>query len=312
MAGTMRAVRFAEYGPPDVLRLDRVERPVIEPGQLVVEVHATGVHPIDTKLRGGMLREWMPLELPFTPGHDFAGVVEEVGEDVAGYEPGVRVFGRAAGTYAEHVVASADETALIPAELSFEQAAAIPVGAGTAWGAVFDVADVRKGQRVLVQGGAGGVGHNAVQLARWKGAQVSATASAANGEFVRRLGADTVIDYQAQRFEDVVDDIDAVIDTVGGDVLERSFSVLRPGAILVSIAGQPSQDTAAELGVRAASAQGTVTGERLARIAGLAAEGSLLIGVGEVFAFEQAAAAHALSETGHGRGRILLRVTAED
>jgi NADPH:quinone reductase-like Zn-dependent oxidoreductase len=312
MAETMKAVRFAEYGPPEVLRVEQVPRPLVEPGQLVVEVRAAGVHPIDTKLRSGMLREWMPVELPFTPGRDFAGVVEDVGEDVEGYEPGVAVFGRAGGTYAEHVEASADETAPIPDGVGFEQAAALPVGAGTAWAAVIDAAQVDDGQRVLVHGGGGGVGHYAVQLARWKGAEVTATASAANSEFVRALGADRMIDYQAHRFEDAARDMDAVIDTVGGDVLERSFGVLRTGGILVTIAGQPSEQAAAEHGVRAVSVRGVVTGSRLAEIAGMVADGTLRVEVGKVFPLEQAAAAHALSETGHGRGRILLRVSAGD
>ena len=307
-APTMKVARFQNYGPPETLVLADVDRPVPGDGQLLVKVHATGVHPFDTKLRRGLMQEFMPLSLPHTPGIDFAGVVESVGPGVTDFATGDAVFGKASGAYAEFVVASIDAVALKPGRLTFEDSATLPVGAGTAWTALFEAADVQPGQHVLVHGGAGGVGMYAVQLARWKGAHVIATTSATNIDFVKGLGAESVIDYGATRFEDVVRDMDAVIDTVGGDVLDKSWAVLKPGGILVTIAGRPSEEIAREHGVRATSIQGHADAARLRQIAKLVDDGSVTVEVAKVFPLADAAKAHALSETGHGRGRIVLRV----
>jgi NADPH:quinone reductase-like Zn-dependent oxidoreductase len=306
--GEMAAIRFHEYGPPDVLRLESVERPRPGPGEVLVRVRAAGVNPIDWKIRAGHLQQFMPLDLPHIPGIDLAGTVEEVGPDVEALAAGDEVFGRGAATYAELAIAPALSLARKPAGVGFEDASTLGVGGITAWVGLFDIARLAPGQRLLVQGGAGGVGSLAVQLARWKRAHVIATAGAANAEYVHALGADEVIDYSATRFEDAARNVDVVFDTVGGEVTERSWAVLAPGGMLVVIASMPDPETAAARGVRTSGIRAPqATSRILEQLALLVESGDVKPQVGQVFALDQAAAAHAASETGHGRGRIVLR-----
>src|SRR5579862_8840477 len=185
----MRAARFHEYGPPSVLVVESTERPEPKAGELLIRVHVAGVNPIDWKLRAGYLKQYMPITLPATPGLDFAGTVEALEDGVTGFAAGDRVFGRGSATYAEFAVAPAGTIAVIPDGVSFEQAGTLHVGGVTAWLALFDSGDLKPGQRLLVQGGAGGVGSLVVQLGHWAGAHVIATASAANVDFVRSIGA---------------------------------------------------------------------------------------------------------------------------
>ena len=305
----MQAVRFHDYGPADVLRLEEVPRPQPGDGEVLVRVHSAGVNPIDWKARAGYLQAFMPLELPHIPGFDLAGTVAEVGAAVLEFAQGDEVFGRGSGTYAEYAVAPAATLAPKPAAVSFDQAATLAVGGVTAWAGLFEAAKLEAGQRLLVHGGAGGVGSFAVQLGHWKGAQVIGTASARNLDLMRALGADEVVDYGAVRFEDVLHDLDVVFDTVGGEVTDRSWGVLRPGGILVVIAGMPDTDTAAARGVRTSGTQAPeVTSPILRRLAALVESGDLEPQVGDTYAFADAARAHAASETGHGRGRIVLHV----
>lgn len=307
---TMRAVRFHEYGPPSVLVVDTVDRPEPKTGEVLIRVHFAGVNPIDWKLRAGHVQRYMPIPLPATPGLDVSGTIDAVGEGVTGFAAGDRVFGRGTATYAEFAVAPAATIAHIPDGVSFEQAATLHVGGVTAWLALFDSAHLEAGQRLLVQGGAGGVGSMAVQLGRWKGAYVIATASAANLDFLRSIGADEVIDYTTTSVEDAVHDVDVVVDTVGGEVTAHSWSELKPGGILVTIAGMADAETAAARGVRAeAVARSTETRSILEELGGLVASGNLKPEIQQVFPLEQAALAQAASESGHGRGRILLKVT---
>ena len=307
----MQASRFHEYGPPDVLRLEEAPRPEPGEGQVLVRVRVAGVNPIDWKLRAGYLQAFMPVELPHIPGFDVAGTVEALGPGVTRFAVGDEVFGRGAATYAQYAVAPATTLAHKPAAISFEQAATVPVGGVTAWAGLFEAARLEPGQRVLVHGGAGGVGSFVVQLAHWKGAHVIATASAANADFVRSLGADEVVDYAAVRFEDVVSDVDVVYDTVGGEVTGRSWGVLKPGGILVVIAGSPDPAAAEARGVRTSGTNApAVTSPILQELARLAESGDLRPQVGPTFPLADAAGAHALSETGHGRGRVVLNVAS--
>jgi NADPH:quinone reductase-like Zn-dependent oxidoreductase len=307
----MQAVRFHEYGPPDVLRLETVPRPEPAEGEVLVRVHSAGVNPIDWKYRAGHLQAFLPLELPHIPGFDLAGTVAEVGAGVSDFSMGDEVFGRGSGTYAEYAVAPVTTLALKPVAVSFDQAATLGVGGVTAWAGLFEAAKLEPGQMLLVHGGAGGVGSFAVQLGRWKGAHVIATASAGNLDLVRSLGADEVIDYTAVRFEDHVRDLDVVFDTVGGEVTDRSWGVLRPGGMLVVIAGMPDADKAGSHGVRTSGTQApAVIGPILAKLAALVESGDLDPQVGETFPLADAARAHAASETGHGRGRILLQLSS--
>jgi NADPH:quinone reductase-like Zn-dependent oxidoreductase len=306
----MQAVRFHDYGPPSVLVLDRVPRPEPQAGEVLLRVRAAGVNPMDWKFRAGFARNFMPITLPYTPGIDVAGTVERVGPGVTEFAPGEDVFGRGSGTYAEYANAPVTTIARKPSGVSFEQAATLPVGGVTAWVGLFDVANLDPGQRLLVHGGAGGVGHLAVQLAHWKGAHVIATTSSANVAYVRALGADEVIDYTAVRFEDVLHDLDVVLDTVGAETAGRSWGVLKPGGILVTVAGMADAETAAARGVRTSGVRAPgVTRPILEELARLVETGALVPQVGPTFPLEEAVRAHTASETGHGRGRIVLQVS---
>lgn len=305
---TMLAIRYHEFGGPDALKLERVARPQPREGEVLVRVVAAGVLPIDWKIRKGTFPA--PVRLPAIPGTAFAGVIEEVGPGEARFSPGQEVFGRSVnGVYAEYTAASEDAIALKPASMSFEEAASLSGGATTAWRAIAS-AGVRAGDRVLVHGAAGGVGLFAVQFAKALGAEVAGTGSPSNLAFIRSLGADAAIDYTATRFEEVVRDVDFVLDTIGGDTLERSWTVLKRGGALVTIVGKPPVDRGNELDVRVLPS-GLASAQDLADIAKLIEEGRAKAFVQRVFPLREAAQAHALSEGGHGQGRIVLRVAEE-
>jgi NADPH:quinone reductase-like Zn-dependent oxidoreductase len=306
----MRAVRFHDYGGPEQLVVEQMPVPQAGPDSVLVRIKAAGVNPVDWKLRSGALRQYMPVPLPAIPGRDLAGTVVEVGAGVTAFQAGQAVYGMAeTGSYAEYAVAAVKAIAPKPERLTFDEAASVPVGAVTAWRALFDAAQIQAGQRVLIQGAAGGVGLFAVQLARWKGAHVIGTASGANQDYVRSLGAETVINYQATEVASAVHDVDVVVDTVGGNVLESSYQLVRPGGVLVTIAGRPDEKTAQERGIRVASL-GPIAeeGSYLRQMGDLFQSGELKTYVGKVLPLSEAAQAQALSETGHGRGHIVLHV----
>lgn len=306
----IQAVRYHQYGGPEQLQLEEIPCPEPQAGEVLVQVYVAGVQPMDWKLRSGIFKQWRPITFPYIPGTPLAGVVEEVGPGVTDFQKGQAVFGRTEkGTYAEYAVAPVESLALKPASLSFEEAATLPAGAVTAWQSLIERGEVQAGQRVLVQGGAGGVGLYAVQLAKWKGAQVFATTSTANLEFVRSLGADVVIDYSTQRFEEVAPEVDLVLDTVGGETLERSLEVVRRGGTLVSILGQPYQEKAQRLGLLTGSDKPLPPYRQLLETtARLVEQGQIKAIVGKSFLLEQARQAHELSQGGHVRGRIVLHI----
>lgn len=303
----MRAVRAHDFGGPEVLNLEEAPRPNPGEGQVLIRIVTAGVNPADWKMRAGLYKSFQSLPLPWTPGLEGAGVVDTLGAGVSQFQVGQAVFGFISGAYAEYAAAPVEKLQPKPAQLTFEEAAGVPVGSLTAWGALIDTAQVQAGQRVLVHGAAGGVGLFVVQLARWKGAHVIGTASTANVEFVRSLGADEVIDYSKTSFETEVHDLDIVIDTVGGDLPERSLKVLRSGGILVTVAGRLAPDFGKAQGVRATSA-GRAPVNNLGQIVQLIEAGKIKPVVGKVFPLEQARQAQELSQTGHGRGRIVLHI----
>jgi len=305
----MQAIRVHAYGDPEQLTLEQVQRPEPQAGEVLIRVHAAGVNPVDWKIRQGWMKDFAPMQFPYIPGADLAGVVEEVGSGVTAFQKGQVVFGQSTrGTYAEYTTASVETLALKPKTLNFDEAAAIPVGATTAWQALFDNGKLQAGQRVLIQGAAGGVGSFAVQFARWKGAHVIGTTSTANVDYVRFLGAETVIDYTSTPVEKAAHDVDLVLDTVGAKTLEGSLLVLKRGGTLVTIAGQPSQEKAQELGVRVAWFSARVSSELLHTFAQLIDEGQVNVAVGATFPLRDAARAHELSQSGHGHGRIVLHI----
>ncbi len=304
---TMQAIQAHDYGGPEILVLEQVARPTPNADQVLIQVKAAGVNPADWKYRSGLYKQFMPLKFPWTPGLDGSGIVEAVGTSVTTLKKGQEVYGVLMGGYAEYALALAKDVQPKPASLTFEQAAALPVGALTAWGAVIETAKVEAGQRVLVHGAAGGVGAYAVQLARWKGAHVTGTASASNLDFVLSLGAENVIDYQATRFENVLKDMDAVIDTIGGDLPERSFRVIHSGGIFVTVAGQLAEEAGKAQNVRALRA-GRASTDKLKQISELIEAKQLKPVMGPVFPLAEARQAQELSQTGHGRGRIILQI----
>jgi NADPH:quinone reductase-like Zn-dependent oxidoreductase len=254
------------------------------------------------------MKESRPVTFPYTPGIEVAGVVAEVGPGVTAFEIGQAVCGQVAeGGYAEYTTVPVGALTLKPQTLSFVEATTVPVGATTAWRTLFDHGGLTSGQRVLIQGAAGGVGLFAVQLAKWKGAQVIGTASTANLEFVRSLGADTVVDYTTTPVESVVHDVDLVLDGVGAKTLSSSLAVLKPGGTLISIAGPPPQEQAQARGVRALMSRGAAS-TPLQTFAQLIDEGQLKVAVGKTFSLSEAQQAHEYGQSRHGRGRIVLQI----
>ncbi|HSU52988.1 MAG TPA: NADP-dependent oxidoreductase [Candidatus Dormibacteraeota bacterium] len=305
----MQAERIHNHGGPEGLCLEDIPMPKPGAREILVRICAAGVNPVDWKLREGQLGQ---LTLPAIMGSDFSGVVEELGSDVEEFRVGQEVFGSVAdnsGSYAEYAIAPVSQVTEKPAGLDHFQAAALPIASLTAWQALFDAGNLQTGQRALIHAAAGGVGSFAVQLARWKGASAIGTASAQHLEFVRMLGASQVIDYRSTRFEDVARDLDVVLDTVGGETQERSWSVLRPSGILVSTVRPPSEESAA-----VHQARGTFIRcdhsrvDELTQVANLVVSGEIKVYVETVLPLSEAAHAQELSRKGHTQGKIVLRV----
>ncbi len=308
---TMKAVRMHSYGGSEVLVYEDVPQPQPAADEVLIRVHAAGVNPVDWKIRNGYGKETFGHHLPHILGCDLAGVVESVGSEVKRLKAGDAVYGytslRREGTYAEFIVAKESEVTLKPTSLDFIQAAAVPVGALTSWQALFDIAHLTNGQKVLIHAAAGGVGSMAVQLAKAKGAYVIGTASARNADFVRHLGVDELVDYQTTRFEDAVNDVDVVFDTVGGETQERSFQVLAQGGMLVSAVTPPS-DAGAASGVRVAMVGVQPSAAQLDEITSLIDSGKVKPFVETVLPLSEVRQAHELSESGRTRGKIVLQV----
>jgi NADPH:quinone reductase-like Zn-dependent oxidoreductase len=311
---TMMAWRVHEYGPPDIMRFERIPRPDPGPGVVLVKVEAVGVGPWDGWIRAG--KGASPQPLPLTLGSDLAGGVIAVGPGVSRPRVGDQVYGvtnpEFLGAYAEYALASAAMVASKPTMLSYTEAASVPVVAVTAQQALFDQAQLKAGRTVLIHGAAGSVGAYAVQLARRAGLRTIATAARNDAAFVRDLGADSVIDYRTERFEDKVRDADAVIDLVGGDTQRRSFQVLRRGGKLISAVSHPDEDLAQRHGVEAAFFLVNVTTQDLAQITSLIDGGNLRTRVGAVLQLADAREAHFMLEGVRPRpkGKIVLAVEA--
>ena len=311
---TMKAVRIHKYGGPEVLRYEDAPRPQVAAAtEVLIRVYAAGVNPIDWKVREGYMKGLWPHKFPLIPGWDLSGVVEEIGTGVARFKKGDEVYGvpdaSRDGAYAEYIVVRESELALKPKSLHHVHAAAVPLAALTAWQALFDAGQLVSGQRVLIHAGSGGVGHVAVQLAKWKGAHVLATASTKNQELLRELGVDEPIDYTKQKFEDVVRDVDLVLDLIGGETQERSWSVLKKGGNLLSLVQPPSVEKAKALGVRAAFVAGHPSGAQLAEIAKRIDSGELKPVIDRILPLSEVRRAHELSKSGHTHGKIVLRIS---
>jgi len=305
----MRAVTISKYGDQSVLTYGDIERPKPKPDEILVHNRAVAVNPVDWKIRNG-LGEMFGLHLPIVLGCEIAGTIEEIGSAVEDFRSGDPVYGYVSlqrnGGYAEYTVAKPDEIAPKPQSLDFDNAASVPVGALTSWQAIFDTANLRTGQKILITGASGGVGSMAVQLAKAKGAFVIATASGKNEEFVRSLGADEFVDYTRVKFQERVREVDVVFDTVGGETLDGSFQTLRRGGYLVSIAMPPSNEKAENYGVHASMIGVQPSSKQLREINQLIAEGKLKTHVATVLPLSEVRKAHQLSESGRTRGKIIL------
>jgi NADPH:quinone reductase-like Zn-dependent oxidoreductase len=311
---TMMAWRVHEFGPPDVMKFERVPRPEPGPGEILVKVEAAGVGPWDGWIRAG--KSALPQPLPLILGSDLSGEIVTTGPGVSELRVGEQVYGvtnpQFIGAYAEYALASAAMVSSKPTSLTYIEAASVPVIAVTAWQALFDQAQLKAGQTVVIHGAAGNVGSYAVQLARRAGLQTIATVATDDIAFVRDLGANTVIDYRTQRFEGEARDADAVIDLVGGETQNRSFQVLRRGGKLISAVSRPDQHLAERQGVEAAFFLVNVTSQYLAEIAGLIDGGKLRTRVGAVLPLADAREAHFMLERvrPQPKGKIVLAIGA--
>jgi NADPH:quinone reductase-like Zn-dependent oxidoreductase len=309
--GTMKVIRITQFGGPEVLDLESIPVPKPGNGELLVKVAAAGVNPVDFKIRAGKYPAVKQDKLPFIMGRDVAGTVVEVGGSGSCFAKGDAVIampGIGRGGYAEYAVVKVTEAAKKPESLDMVQAGAVPLAALTAWQGLFTHGHLKAGQRLLVQGGSGGVGHFAIQFAKAKGAQVITTASAAHIDFLRRLGADEVIDYEAQRFEDVVAEVDVVFDLIGGVVQERSWQVLRKGGVLVSTLNEPSKEKAAATGARGMRYTVTESGTDLQAIVELIDAGKVKPVVTKTYQLQEAAAAQQFLEHEHPVGKVVLSI----
>jgi NADPH:quinone reductase-like Zn-dependent oxidoreductase len=309
----MKAVRIHRFGGLEAIVCEQVFPPTSAKGQVLVRVKAAGVGPWDAWVREG--KSALPQPLPLILGSDLSGFVEDVGAGVTGFRRGDEIFGvtnsHFTGAYAEFAVAEAAMIARKPKRLSHVEAASVPVVASTAWQMMFDHGHVDETKRVLVNGAAGNVGAYAVQLAKRVGAEVIGAARSRQVDYVRGLGADQLIDAQIDRFEELARNVDVVIDTIGGETLDRSFEVLKLGGVLVSSVSMPEQEKAARHGVRGVFFLVAVTSEVLTRIADLLDSGQLTTNVGEVLSLAEARLAHEmLAGKPHKAGKIVLAVGA--
>lgn len=310
----MKAVQFNQYGGSEVLEINlNAPEPTPSLGQVLVEVYAVSLNPFDLLILSGARKEKFPLQLPTTLGGDFAGVVREVGEDVESLSVSDEVYGQAlvikgnSGSLAEYLVVNKETMALKPKTASFQEAAALPLVGCSAIQALEEHINLQPGQKILIQGGAGGIGHVAVQLAKALGAYVVTTVKSDDVEFARGLGADGVIDYNNQKFEEILKDFDAVYDTVGAEVTDKSFPVLKKGGILVSMLGQPNPDLAEKYGVTALGQGTKIKTDVLNRLAKLVDDGKIKVHVDKVFSLDQVQQAVNFQAT-HPRGKVVLRV----
>ncbi|WPQ65374.1 NADP-dependent oxidoreductase [Chitinophaga sancti] len=316
MSNLMRAALLREFGPASNLTIERIPVPLPAAGQLLIKVRAVGINPVDYKTRNGKGIAAKELVLPAVLGWDIAGEVVSLGDGVSRFDRNERVFGmsnfpHAGNAYAEYAIVQEDEFALIPASVSNEVAAATPLAALTAWEALFDHGQLAGGQKVLIHAAAGGVGHIAVQLAKWKGAYVVGTASQQNHGLLNELGVDLPVDYNTQDFTVIAKDMDVVLDGIGGENSLRSIDVLKPGGVLVCLPSMYKDDPAilekaASKGVVVKWMMVTPSGERMEQLADLLAVGDLKVKVDQTFPLEDVGKAHETVETGHVTGKVVL------
>jgi NADPH:quinone reductase-like Zn-dependent oxidoreductase len=308
---TMKAVCIESFGGPEALHVRDIEIPQPEADEVLIKVKAAGVNPVDYKVRSGRYPPVTGDQLPKVLGRDVSGTVAGCGLAVTDFENGDEVFALldgGQGGYAEYVTVRAAWCAPKPIRLNHAQAAAVPLAAVTAWQGLFEHGHLNAGQRVLIHGGAGGVGHFAVQLAKLRGANVSTTVTAEDVELMRALGADQIVDHESERFEDVVHDVDVIFDLVAGDMQERSWAVLKDGGTMVSTVARPSKLKAQHHQARALSFVTHPDADELSVIGQLIDAGEIRPHVSAIFPLQQAAVAQDQLEHAHSRGKIVLEI----
>jgi len=306
----MKAVVAHEYGAPEVLKFEEVPRPEPKENEALVRVIASSVNPADPLTLSGKYAREFGTHLPLIPGYDIAGVVEKTGANVTKLKVGEAIYGYPTfgGGWAEYVLVTEGEVAAKPKSLNFVEAAAVPLGALTAWQALVDVAKLQPGQTILIHGGSGGVGSFAVQIAKARRARVIATASTANQDLLKQLGADVAIDYTKTKFEDVAKDVDAVLDPVGKETLARSYGVVKKGGIVMSLVARPDPAELEKHGIRGAAISVHPDDEDLTEIAHLIDAGKIKPIVTQVLPLSEASSAQRQAATHHTRGKVVLRI----
>ena len=309
-SSTMKAIVVQQPGGTEALKLQEAPRPQPKPDEVLIKVMAAGVNPVDAFIRSG---RYGSAKSSFTPGMDVAGVIEATGANAKKFKKGDPVYAYLSfneqGAYAEYCTARESGTALKPTNISFEQAAGVPLAATTAWQALMDTAGLKSGQTVLIHGGSGGVGHFAIQIAKAQGAKVIATASTPNQDFLKQMGADQTIDYKTTKFEDVVKDVDVVLDCTRSDSLSRSYGVVKKGGFVVSITGQPDKAALEKHGLRGDSLMAHPDSKVLDELTKLIEAKKITPVVSQVFPLAEANKAHQQIETSHTRGKVVLKVT---
>ncbi|MGA6990195.1 MAG: NADP-dependent oxidoreductase [Nitrososphaeraceae archaeon] len=314
---SMKVIQIKKYGSNDVVEVNETApAPSLSSGKILVNIKASGVNPVDWKIREGYMQQIMPLQFPSTLGLDFSGVVKQVEEDVhSDFKQGDEVYEQASifsggsGAFAELALASKDSIAHKPKTLNYLEAAALPLVGVSAWQAFVERIGLSKDKKVLVQGGAGGIGSIGIQLAKHLDAFVATTVSTDDKQFVQELGADQVIDYKTQNFEDIVHDYDAVFDTVGGDTYKRSFKVLKKGSgMIVSTLEQPNSELMNQYGIKAVFLFSQVNRQRLTKLAEWVDQNNIKVNIDKTFSLDEAAKALDYQKEGHPRGKLVLTI----
>lgn len=310
----MKSAQISEYGDPSIIKINEVEKPSAGEGQVLVEVHSASLNPFDSAVRAGYMKEVLPLQFPATLGGDIAGVVVELGDGVDSLALDDKVYGQASvvagnsGAFAEYAVTKVGQIAKVPEGLDFTTLASLPLVGVSALQALGQHINIRSDQKLFIHGGAGAIGSIALQIAKNIGAYVATTATGDGIEYVKKLGADEVIDYKTQDFSEILKDYDAVFDTVGGDDFNKSLKVLKKGGIAVSMIAQADEKLAQELGVTAQTQATHVTTEALDKLRGLVNSGVVKPNVGKVFPLEQVKDAFIARESGEVSGKIVLQI----
>jgi alcohol dehydrogenase len=311
----MKSAQINKYGSSEVIEINQsTSEPTVSSGKVLVIIKAAGVNPADWKIREGGLQQLVSLQFPSTLGHDFSGVIKQVGEGVSpsDFKQGEEVYGQAgvisggSGAFAEMALANTESIAHKPKRLSHAEAAALPLVGVSAWRALVENIGLSKDQRILIHGGAGGIGSIAIQLAKYLGADVATTVSTKDKQFVQELGADQVIDYKTQTFEDLLHDYDAVFDTVGDETYRRSFKVIKKGGVIVSMLEQPNSELMNQYGVKAIFQFTQADRERLTKLTQWVDENNIRVNVEKTFSLDEAGDALDYQKNVHPRGKVVL------